>query len=570
MPATPGLLRSLGLEMCADFKRGNCHRGERCKFSHGDGTGREPFGIEMCADFKRGACFRDHCKFSHGESAPQIARVVPVVPRLGVEMCADFKRGACFRERCRFSHGEPLGEMSSLSSLSLNGSSNLPSALPSALPSPQSANLDVAEAAAKAAAALMAKETPKTREPHGPKIEVGSDVQFFHNGTWTIGTALAYSADGEKLTVLTDSEQLEASRSKENVSGEATSFDNAERAEWLVQLIHNLKRLPPTFWYSTAATCLLSLQIAQRLGVSGVAKSPEGLAPVRAIFAHGIDEVSIKVSDEGIPRSELAQVWSYSSVDSSSERLGVGLPLSRLHARYYGGDVVLKSMEGFGTDVYVFLNRLGQSCENLPQGVRLSPAQLDSSINKEAICVEREGREGTEGGGIEDKRRDKRRDKRSTKKEKVAHLTCRLRERRAKSQIAEIDHFSHPITDAVGITRHFQLLAATGPQSFEARKEEMNRNGEGVPGVHPGPSCDPQRNAPASKWSRKFHGGCSGSSTYLCIGILHCARSSSYFSMDLLDDASTLIACCVGAFLCHRPAPRNSNEIKLRLPYFAL
>ncbi len=32
---------------------------------------------------------------------------------------------------------------------------------------------------------------------------------------------------------------------------------------------------------------------------SGVAKSPEGLAPVRAIFAHGSEEVSIKVSDEG-------------------------------------------------------------------------------------------------------------------------------------------------------------------------------------------------------------------------------------------------------------------------------
>lgn len=205
MPATPGLLRSLGLEMCADFKRGNCHRGERCKFSHGDGTGREPFGIEMCADFKRGACFRDHCKFSHGESvlsAPQIVR--PIAPRLGglgVEMCADFKRGACFRERCRFSHGE--GEMQlSLSSLSSLNATNL-------APS-QSPSLDVSEAAAKAAAALMAKETPRPKL-EGPKIEVGSDVQFFHNGTWTIGTALAYSADGEKLTVLTDSEQLEAS-----------------------------------------------------------------------------------------------------------------------------------------------------------------------------------------------------------------------------------------------------------------------------------------------------------------------------------------------------------------------
>lgn len=69
------------------------------------------------------------------------------------------------------------------------------------------------------------------------------------------------------------------------------------------------------------------------------------------------------------------------------ERLGVGLPLARLHARYYGGDVVLKSMEGFGTDAYVYLNRLGHGCENLPQGVRLSPAQLDSSITKASGLV---------------------------------------------------------------------------------------------------------------------------------------------------------------------------------------
>eukprot|EP00434_Breviolum_minutum_P031485 symbB.v1.2.027845.t2/scaffold2885.1/size67989/3 len=150
---------------------------------------------------------------------------------------------------------------------------------------------------------------------------------------------------------------------------------------------------------------------------SGVAKSPEGLAPVRAIFAHGSEEVSIKVSDEGggIPRSELPQAWSYrTDISETSERLRVGLPLSRLHARYYGGDVVLKSMEGFGTDVYVFLNRLGHGCENLPQGVRLSPAQLDSSITKEAsIKAESLG---------------------DMSEAEVAHLTRRLRERRATSQ----------------------------------------------------------------------------------------------------------------------------------------
>ena len=53
------------------------------------------------------------------------------------------------------------------------------------------------------------------------------------------------------------------------ITWQATSFESADKAEWLVQLICNLKRLPPTFWYSSAATCLLSLQIAQRFGVLG-------------------------------------------------------------------------------------------------------------------------------------------------------------------------------------------------------------------------------------------------------------------------------------------------------------
>merc|ERR1712183_1027370 len=65
---------------------------------------------------------------------------------------------------------------------------------------------------------------------------------------------------------------------------------------------------------------------------------------------------------------------------------GAGLPLARLHARYYGGDLILKPIDGFGTDAYLTLNRLGDNCENLPRGVRVSPSMRDSSVGDEASC----------------------------------------------------------------------------------------------------------------------------------------------------------------------------------------
>jgi len=45
---------------------------------------------------------------------------------------------------------------------------------------------------------------------------------------------------------------------------------------------------------------------------------------------------------------------------------GYGLPISRLYAQYFGGDLKLISMEGYGTDVYLHLNRLSSSNEPLP------------------------------------------------------------------------------------------------------------------------------------------------------------------------------------------------------------
>ena len=58
---------------------------------------------------------------------------------------------------------------------------------------------------------------------------------------------------------------------------------------------------------------------------------------------------------------------------------GFGLPLARIYARYFGGEITLRSMEGYGVDAYLYLPVLGLACENLPQRVVRSPGNLASS-----------------------------------------------------------------------------------------------------------------------------------------------------------------------------------------------
>jgi pyruvate dehydrogenase kinase 2/3/4 len=104
----------------------------------------------------------------------------------------------------------------------------------------------------------------------------------------------------------------------------------------------------------------------------------------KVIVAEGKEDITIKITDEGggIPRSAIPLVWTYmyTTVDSTPNLdpdfdksdfkapmagFGYGLPISRLYARYFGGDLKLISMEGYGTDVYLHLNRLSSSSEPL-------------------------------------------------------------------------------------------------------------------------------------------------------------------------------------------------------------
>ena len=110
----------------------------------------------------------------------------------------------------------------------------------------------------------------------------------------------------------------------------------------------------------------------------------DGEAPtIRLVVAEGEEDITIKLSDEGggIARSGLPRIWTYLystaksplpdlDVDATTDAAppvlagyGYGLPLSRLYARYFGGDLQVISMEGYGTEyVPVVVSSPGVPC----------------------------------------------------------------------------------------------------------------------------------------------------------------------------------------------------------------
>jgi Histidine kinase-, DNA gyrase B-, and HSP90-like ATPase len=115
---------------------------------------------------------------------------------------------------------------------------------------------------------------------------------------------------------------------------------------------------------------------------------------IRVVIVKGDEDVTIKVADKGggIPRSLLPTIWKFAhstaspneqksefGTDVTGARIrGFGLPLARIYARYFGGELTLKSTEGYGLDAYLHLPRLGDACEKLPLRVRDSPGERDS------------------------------------------------------------------------------------------------------------------------------------------------------------------------------------------------
>ncbi|XP_050790686.1 pyruvate dehydrogenase kinase, isozyme 2 isoform X1 [Gopherus flavomarginatus] len=103
------------------------------------------------------------------------------------------------------------------------------------------------------------------------------------------------------------------------------------------------------------------------------------LPPIKVMVALGKEDLSIKMSDRGggVPLRKIERLFSYMYSTAPTPQpgsggtplagFGYGLPISRLYAKYFQGDLQLFSMEGFGTDAVIYLKALStESVERLP------------------------------------------------------------------------------------------------------------------------------------------------------------------------------------------------------------
>lgn len=100
-------------------------------------------------------------------------------------------------------------------------------------------------------------------------------------------------------------------------------------------------------------------------------KKSSELPAVTMVIGRGKEDVTFRVSDQGggIPRSQLMPAFSFSHSTASAPKAitnnkktsvlagwGMGLPLARTYARYLGGELDVKSVDGVGTDAFLHLS----------------------------------------------------------------------------------------------------------------------------------------------------------------------------------------------------------------------
>jgi len=103
------------------------------------------------------------------------------------------------------------------------------------------------------------------------------------------------------------------------------------------------------------------------------------LPPIKVLICQSDNDITIKISDlgGGVDRTTAEKMFKYLYTTSPKASLtkesaplsglGYGLPLARLYARYFQGDIKAASYENHGTDIYIYLRALAkESVEQLP------------------------------------------------------------------------------------------------------------------------------------------------------------------------------------------------------------
>ncbi|XP_046894765.1 pyruvate dehydrogenase (acetyl-transferring) kinase isozyme 2, mitochondrial-like [Hypomesus transpacificus] len=125
------------------------------------------------------------------------------------------------------------------------------------------------------------------------------------------------------------------------------------------------------------------------------------LPAIRVMVTLGGEDLTIKMSDRGggVPFRKIDRLFSY--MYSTAPRpnfgdhqraplagFGYGLPISRLYARYFQGDLQLFSMEGHGTDAVVHMKALStDSVERLPVFNQTALRHYKVNLEADDWCV---------------------------------------------------------------------------------------------------------------------------------------------------------------------------------------
>jgi len=130
------------------------------------------------------------------------------------------------------------------------------------------------------------------------------------------------------------------------------------------------------------------LKNSMRATVEHHFKDLENLPPVTATICQADDYFTIKISDcgGGMDRDSAAKcfMYQYSTPSKYCEGqfclflTGSGLPMARLYARYFQGEIKMASYEGYGTDVYIYLSAVPHVArESLPVYKRETRSALE-------------------------------------------------------------------------------------------------------------------------------------------------------------------------------------------------